>query len=192
MSANHSIKRGPVATSTSPLFICFSRPLCYIGSMKRALLLVFIFPVIFSPLIFAAEIAPEGTPARKLQRGFLNIALSPISISEELHKEKKADSFIPSWVAGLGRGTCFAAGRALMGVYEMATFFIPVPSGYRPAKTEASSFSERAGTIGYGPAKTEASSFSERAGTIGYRPVLEPEFTWQYLPEGKPSPPARP
>lgn len=87
----------------------------------------------FASVTHAAEIAAEGTPVRKLQRGFLNIALSPIELSNELKKEKKWDEgFIPSWVWRAGRGGIFAVGRALAGVYEMLSFPLPLPFGYRP------------------------------------------------------------
>ena len=85
------------------------------------------------PLMAAeAEIQGEGTPQRKLQRGFLNVALSPIEISHELSKEIRNDTFPPSWVAGLGRGSIYAVGRALVGIYEMVTFPIPYPANYKP------------------------------------------------------------
>ena len=80
----------------------------------------------------AAEIENAGTPLRKLQRGFLNIALSPIDISNELSKEVRNDTFPPSWVAGLGRGMVYTVGRALVGVYEIVTFPIPCPEHYKP------------------------------------------------------------
>ena len=79
-----------------------------------------------------AEIQAEGTPLRKLQRGFLNVALSPIEISNELSKEVRNDTMPPSWVAGLGRGSFYAVGRALVGVYEMVTFPIAAPNCYAP------------------------------------------------------------
>ena len=85
------------------------------------------------PLMAAeAEIQGEGTPQRKLQRGFLNVALSPIEISNELSKEVRNDTLPPSWIAGLGRGSIYAVGRALVGVYEMLTFAIPCPANYKP------------------------------------------------------------
>ncbi len=85
------------------------------------------------PLVAAeTEIQGEGTPQRKLQRGFLNVALSPIEISHELSKEVRNDTFPPSWVAGLGRGSIYAVGRALVGIYEMVTFPIPYPANYKP------------------------------------------------------------
>lgn len=80
----------------------------------------------------AAEIEQEGTPQRKLQRGFLNIALSPLEISNELAKEIKNDTLPPSWVTGLGRGSVYALGRALVGAYELVTFPLPYPADYKP------------------------------------------------------------
>ena len=95
-----------------------------------ALVLTFAFSL---PLMAAeAEIQGEGTPQRKLQRGFLNVALCPFEISNELSKEVRNDTFPPSWVAGLGRGVCYTVGRALVGVYEMVTFPIPYPAHYKP------------------------------------------------------------
>ena len=85
------------------------------------------------PLMAAeAEIQAEGSPQRKLQRGFLNVALSPFEISNELSKEVRNDTLPPSWFAGLGRGAFYTVGRALVGVYEMVTFPIPYPANYKP------------------------------------------------------------
>jgi putative exosortase-associated protein (TIGR04073 family) len=85
------------------------------------------------PLMAAeAEIQGGGTPLRKLQRGFLNVALCPFEISNELSKEVRNDTLPPSWVAGLGRGSFYAVGRALTGVYEMLTFPLPLPANYKP------------------------------------------------------------
>lgn len=87
----------------------------------------------YSVCLQASEIEPNGTSWRKAQRGLLNIALSPIEISNELAKEIKNDTFPPSWVAGIGRGTAFMVGRALVGAYELVTFPIPYPAAnYEP------------------------------------------------------------
>jgi putative exosortase-associated protein (TIGR04073 family) len=119
--------------------------------MKKSLRVLAAFFILFAftlPVFSEeAEIQAEGTPQRKLQRGFLNVALSPIEISHELSKEVRKDIFPPSWVAGLGRGAVYTVGRALVGVYEMVTFPFPYPANYKP--------------------------------------ILQPEFTWQELPEGK-------
>lgn len=84
------------------------------------------------PVFAAPQMEETGTPLRKLQRGVINIVLSPIEISHELHVEKRKNEYLPSWVTGLGRGTAYMVGRALSGVYDLVTFPIPVPAGYEP------------------------------------------------------------
>lgn len=99
----------------------------------------FFFGIIFAALlltvsspVFATEMAEPGTPVRKLQRGFLNAALSPFELSNQLHIERKTDKFPPSWMEAIGRGTCYMVGRAVVGVGEMVTFFVPAPANYGP------------------------------------------------------------
>ncbi len=98
---------------------------------KTTLLFILLFTV---PLLSlqAAEIEPQGTPLRKLQRGALDIALSPIEISNELAKEKTHDTFPPSWVLGFARGSFFMLGRIAAGACEIVTFPFPIPAGYAP------------------------------------------------------------
>ncbi|MBI3306500.1 MAG: exosortase system-associated protein, TIGR04073 family [Candidatus Omnitrophica bacterium] len=99
--------------------------------MKKSLLLGLFFLLSSFPL-HAAEIEPAGTPLRKLQRGFLNIALSPIEIAHEMHNVKSDESFVPSWGPGLVKGVAYMGGRALAGVYDIFTFPIPAPGNYEP------------------------------------------------------------
>lgn len=82
------------------------------------------------PFAFAAHVEPAGTPFRKLQRGFVNIALSPLEVVHALDQEKGKEELIPSWFAGLGRGSLFMVGRLLSGAYDMVTFPVSLPSGY--------------------------------------------------------------
>ncbi|MBI3316779.1 MAG: exosortase system-associated protein, TIGR04073 family [Candidatus Omnitrophica bacterium] len=103
--------------------------------MIRSIFFLGILFLVLSCLGFAAEMESPGTPLRKLQRGFLNIALSPMDISHEIRRDQKRDDIIPGWATGLGRGACFAAGRALAGVYEMLSFPIPFPANYEPVVT---------------------------------------------------------
>lgn len=83
-------------------------------------LILFIF-LFVSPIAQAAELEPPGTCQRKFQRGVLAMA--------QEKKENKA--FIP-WFVGLGRGSWFAAVRALTGVYEVLTAPLPLPPHYQP------------------------------------------------------------
>lgn len=102
--------------------------------MKRVLSLIIVLVSIlsFSTVGFSAEIAPEGTIRRKMQRGFLNIALSPFEISHEVVATQKYDSVFPTWIAGLVKGSAKAVGRVLIGTYEIVTLPIPFPSHYAP------------------------------------------------------------
>ena len=99
--------------------------------MKRLLLLALL--ILVSQNAFSAEIESSG-PLRKLQRGFVNIALCPMDITTELAKEKSenSDLMLPSYVSGAFRGVAFAGGRALAGVYDIVTFPIPFPKEYAP------------------------------------------------------------
>lgn len=100
----------------------------------RVLSFLGIFLMIASMACWATEIENEGTPLRKLQRGFLNVALSPVEISNQLSVSQKErnDTLPPNWVSGLGRGIAYTLGRALVGVYEMVTFPLPYPANYQP------------------------------------------------------------
>lgn len=97
---------------------------------KLSLLLGLIF---LSSISYAAEIESSG-PMRKLQRGFVNVALSPMEISNEMAEEKSENfgTFWPSWIPGLARGSVFTVGRALAGVYDIVTFPLPLPKDYAP------------------------------------------------------------
>lgn len=97
-----------------------------------ALFLLLIMSSGFSQPLFAAELENSGTPLRKLQRGFLNVALSPWELAHELSQNKKTDSLVPTWFGGIGRGSLYTVGRALTGVYEMVSFPIPAPANYEP------------------------------------------------------------
>ncbi len=99
--------------------------------VKKLLLLALL--ILVSQNAFAAAIESAG-PLRKLQRGFVNIALSPMEISTELAKEKSenADQMLPSWMSGSIRGVAFMGGRALAGLYDMVTFPVPFPKEYAP------------------------------------------------------------
>ncbi len=99
-------------------------------SPKSAVSILVLSLIIFSPFSYAAEMAEKNTPMHKLQRGFVNIALSPVEVSAELHKEKKVDSAVPSWGTGILRGSFYAVGRALSGVYDILTFPVPIPQNY--------------------------------------------------------------
>jgi putative exosortase-associated protein (TIGR04073 family) len=91
---------------------------------------VFMAVLLFIPSVFAADLAAPGTPARKLQRGFLNIALSPMEISTQMARHKKEEHVLPTWITAAGLGSVLMVGRALTGVYDIVTAPVPFPKEY--------------------------------------------------------------
>lgn len=86
-----------------------------------ASILVFLMVFILPANLSAAEIEPEGTASRKLQRGFLNVALSPIAFTQAIQDERRRKTPEPSWLFGALRGSVVAVGRGLIGVMEIVT-----------------------------------------------------------------------
>lgn len=100
--------------------------------MKKTTSIFLLMLMLFMPMLHAAELENSGTAMRKLQRGFLNVALAPMDLFAVMRDGMKEETFIPGWASGLFKGSIFAVGRAATGVYEMVTFFVPAPSGYAP------------------------------------------------------------
>lgn len=100
--------------------------------MKRFFFFISLFScILLSHSSFAAEIAASG-PARKLQRGFLNVALSPFEISDKIVLTQRYDTALPTWIAGIIKGSLYTVSRIAVGAYEMVTAPVPAPSDYRP------------------------------------------------------------
>lgn len=101
--------------------------------MRQLSFLLFVL-LFLSQTAQAAELETKGTCRRKFQRGILNVAFSPLEISQALAEEKEKrqhQAFFPSFV-GLGRGSWFAALRAFSGVYDIVTAPFPIPPRYEP------------------------------------------------------------
>lgn len=99
---------------------------------KSLIPLVLFLTVFFISSAQAAELAPQGTRERKLQRGLLNTFFSPLEITHELERVKGTDALIPTWFTGFGRGAWNAGIRAFTGIYEIVTAPIPDPPHYTP------------------------------------------------------------
>lgn len=92
----------------------------------------------------AAGTARAGDSATKFSRGLLNTAFGWFEIMNEIGNEADREGPAIGIPAGFLRGTFFAAGRTLAGVYEMITF--PFPNGkkgYEPILLPESVFQRR-------------------------------------------------
>ena len=90
--------------------------------------------VVFWVLIFWAfhgDIRADG-PFVKLGRGLTNIVMAPAEIfMQPLSLAKDYDDFT-AFSGGIFKGITLMFLRQLSGIYETATFPIPIPKGYRP------------------------------------------------------------
>lgn len=70
---------------------------------------------------------------KKLGRGILNLVTCPAEIFLQPARANVVEHASAAGLfASLFRGVGFTVGRALAGVYDVATFPIPVPFGYKP------------------------------------------------------------
>lgn len=98
----------------------------------RKLLVLILLTVTFVPSLFAAEVAAPG-PQRKIQRGFLNMALCWAELGNEVVKDKKnLNPLLPAMIPGLIRGSFNTVARALAGAYDFVTFPVAAPKEYKP------------------------------------------------------------
>ncbi len=78
------------------------------------------------------ETSTEAKMSRKLLRGLMNIPFSLVEIPLEINTQVRClDPFTGFWV-GLGKGAAKTWKRAVAGVWEVLTFPIEIPKGYRP------------------------------------------------------------
>lgn len=85
---------------------------------------------------------PDGTPLQKLGRGFCNCITFPMEIFHQMGCVNQTDGPMAGLTWGLLKGVGMAGVRAVVGVYEVATFPIPCPECYRPILTSPEYFFE--------------------------------------------------
>ena len=79
---------------------------------------------------------------KKLGRGICNAVTFPLEIVEQIKRVNNTDGPMASATYGVLKGVGMAGIRALVGVYEIATFPIPLPKGYKPILTDPEFFLE--------------------------------------------------
>jgi putative exosortase-associated protein (TIGR04073 family) len=77
--------------------------------------------------------APKGHNAlRKLGRGVSNILFGVVEVPNQITKTTADHGGAAGATYGVGKGLVRWIGRELVGVYEIVTFPIPFPRGYKP------------------------------------------------------------
>ncbi len=79
-----------------------------------------------------AELDTARGAAVKLLRGVVNAATGWVEIPKQMSVVWQESGPGPGMSWGLIKGIGFAAARSVVGGYEIATFPMPIPDGYRP------------------------------------------------------------
>ena len=82
----------------------------------------------------AAEEAPTyvNGVTRKLGRGIANVATAPLEILRHPVLVDERDGRVAGLTIGLIRGAIWTVWRAVGGAWEVVTFPLPIPGGFRP------------------------------------------------------------
>jgi putative exosortase-associated protein (TIGR04073 family) len=76
--------------------------------------------------------APNQNALRKLGRGCANVLFGITEVPNQYTKAVSENGGGAGLTYGLPRGILCWLGRELVGVYEIVTFPLPLPSGYKP------------------------------------------------------------
>jgi len=79
---------------------------------------------------------------KKLGRGLANCVTFPFEIVEQIKNTNNSDGPVAGWTWGLLKGIGMTGVRAVVGVYEVVTFPIPLPKHYAPILKDPEFFAE--------------------------------------------------
>lgn len=82
----------------------------------------------------------KGDPLTKFGRGMCNFVTFYMEIPFQSKRVKDKSGSLVGMTYGLGRGVTMALIRAFVSVYEIVTFPLPYPAGYKPILTDPVSF----------------------------------------------------
>ena len=81
-------------------------------------------------------------PIRKLGRGICNVTTFPLEMVKQTSDIANSDGPMAGATYGVLRGIGMMGARIIVGVYEIATFLVPVPPEYKPILTDPEFFLE--------------------------------------------------
>ena len=102
---------------------------------------IFVSLVLIMVLVFSvAEVALAGTPLEKLGRGVANVITCPIELVAGIVDTGNESGPMAGCTIGVLKGTFNIVRRAVVGVYEVVSFPVPVPEDYAPIITDPEYF----------------------------------------------------
>ena len=75
---------------------------------------------------------PSQNAGRKLGRGVANLLFGIVEVPNQVTQTTADRGGAAGSTFGLGKGIMRWVGRELIGAYEIVTFPVPLPSGYKP------------------------------------------------------------
>ena len=113
--------------------------------MKKLVALIIIISLGFCgashAVVETVEKATDG-PIEKLGRGVANVATCPLELIKGMDDAKQESGLFAAVTWGILQGTFNIVKRAVVGVYEVVTFPIPLPRDYAPILTDPEFFWE--------------------------------------------------
>ena len=104
--------------------------------MKRLMMILFVMVLVFSCL----GTSYADNPLTKLAGGIMNVAMSPHEVFKSIVATNEEEGAYKAWTWGPVKGLFNGASRMVAGIYEVATFPIPVPKYYEPVWKDPESF----------------------------------------------------
>ncbi len=98
--------------------------------------------IIFLVMSVVATNAYCDDALKKLGRGLCNCITFPFEIFEQIKRTNLSDGPMAGWTWGLLKGIGMTGVRAVVGVYEVATFPLPLPKHYEPILKDPEFFFE--------------------------------------------------
>ena len=100
--------------------------------MKKAVKIGLVFVLMVIMLTSNTVPCFAGEPSRKLPRGIGNILFGWLEIPMWPYKRSQEKGALYGTTVGLIEGAGMAVFRTVVGVYEVPTFFIPLPDDFGP------------------------------------------------------------
>ena len=103
---------------------------------------VFVIGLIFLVVVGLAMPAYCDDALKKLGRGICNVITSPFELFLQPSRVNNSDGPMAGFTYGVLKGIGMTGLRAIVGVYEVVTFPIPVPKNYEPLLKDPEFFFE--------------------------------------------------
>ncbi|MBN1354570.1 MAG: exosortase system-associated protein, TIGR04073 family [Candidatus Omnitrophica bacterium] len=103
--------------------------------MRKAVVFISIITIVFMSAVSYAD-----GPIKKLGRGVANVISCPLEIPKGISDANTQNGPIAAMTFGLLKGVFMTFVRGGIGVYEVVTFPIPLPTNYAPILTDPEFF----------------------------------------------------